>query len=95
MISQTYEACEALIRKHAPLMMRVGDYREPKECGRVGVPAQWKPPTHGRTIARMKRLRAQGVPIGDIARKCRVSWRTAWKLSVLENTKLTGPQGPV
>jgi hypothetical protein len=68
--------CESLIKRYAPLMMRVGDRPEETERPVAGV---WRPPVHPRTIARMKQMRQQGRPIGDIARKCGLSWRTAWK----------------
>lgn len=77
-ISEAFARMEAMICKHAPLLMRVGDYVEPREAKHVGLPAKWKPPTHANTIAKMRRLRSQGMTIGEIARKCKVGWQTAW-----------------
>lgn len=68
--TDSFQAVETLIRRNAPLMMIVGDSLRPEPAPRRRV--------HCRTIARMKHLRMDGQTIGDIARACRVSWRTAW-----------------
>lgn len=79
-LSATFSACEALINKHAPMLMRISEADEPKA---IRIPCAWKPPVPNKTIRQMQTLRRNGVTIGDIARQCRVSWRTAWKHSAL------------
>ena len=77
--TDSFAACEAILRRNAPLYLRVGDFKERAECERVGIQGQWKPPTSGRTIAKMRQMRASGMTISDIARACRSTWRTTWK----------------
>lgn len=76
--TDTFARCEALIRRHAPLWLRVEPIREERERERE---RNFRPPTTLRLRQRMKKLRQAGMPIGDIARACRVTWRTAWKYS--------------
>jgi hypothetical protein len=76
----TFEACEMLIKKHAPLLMRVG-YDEPRQYVSGRIPSAYRPPIPGKTINRMKKLRAQGKTIWDIARAVQVTWKTAWRHS--------------
>lgn len=78
--SETLSACEILIRKHAPMMMRVGEnLREERDYSYlVGT---HRPPVTPEAAERMKRLRDSGLTIEQVARKCRVSWRTAWKFT--------------
>ena len=75
----SFANCEAILRRHAALYLRVGDFKERAECERVGIQGQWKPPTTGRAIAKMRRMRASGMTISDIARACKSTWRTTWK----------------
>lgn len=78
--TDSFSAIEALIMKHAPLLMRVGG-DEMRRDKRAGVPSKWRPSITSKTVSRMKRLRADGSSIGEIARACRVSWSTAWRHS--------------
>lgn len=74
----SFEACEVLIQKHAPLLMVVGDdLPRTAICNRV--PQTYRTPIHPNTKAKMNRLRSAGLTIGEVARKCRVGWRTVWQ----------------
>lgn len=77
-VSETVLACETLLRKHAPLMMQVGEREERDYSYLVGT---YKPPVTPDTAARMKELRASGKTIEQVARAVGVSWRTAWKFT--------------
>lgn len=81
---------EAMIRKHAPVLMRVGDpLRAEQPLNRlVGA---WRPKIHGKTVAKMRRLRAEGMTIGNIARDVGVTYRTTQRyLSNKANEPTTG-----
>ena len=78
----SFAAIEALFERHAPLLLRVGDYQENRGSTRRGLPMQYRPPINGKIIARMQRLRNEGMTIGDIARKCGCTWSTAWRHTI-------------
>lgn len=82
--TDSFSRIEALIRKHAPVLMRVGEPLRPERPLNRLVGA-WRPKIHPRTVAKMRRLRASGMTIGDIARAVRVTYRTTQ--SYLANTK--------
>lgn len=48
---------------------------------------QWRPPTSKQKRILMQRMRSEGMTIGDIARACKVTWRTAWKHSKIQDTQ--------
>lgn len=77
--SEAVTSCEILIRKHAPLYLKVGEPLKDDSIRRYRVYSGWKAAVHPRTIAAMRRMRGAGVTIGEIARKYRVSWSTALK----------------
>ena len=77
--TDSFARIEAMLEKHAPLLMRVGDDLKPEAPHRLIGP--WRPPTPARIAAKMRRMRARGMTIGEIARAVRVSWRTAWLLT--------------
>lgn len=72
----TFDACEHLMRKYAPLFMAGAEPEKPK---RDYKPGPYRPPTPPDLIAQMKRMRMEGFTIGEIARATKVTWRTAWK----------------
>lgn len=74
----SFDNCQWLIERHAPLFMRVG---EPLATAQPPnrLPSAYHPPTQTVKISRIKRLRSSGLTIGDIALRVRVSWRTAWR----------------
>ena len=76
----TFDAIEALIRKHAPLYLKAGEPEKPKRVCEWK-PGPYRPPTSAALRAQMKQMRREGMSIGDIARACKVTWRTAWQLS--------------
>lgn len=67
---------ENMFAKHAPLFLRVGGEPEKKD---TRIKPTYHPPCAPATIRKMRHMRAEGFVIGDIARTCGVSWRTAWK----------------
>lgn len=69
----------SLLERHAPLMMRVADGPEREPLRRII--GAFRPKIHPATVSKLRRLRGDGATIGDAARECRVSWRTAWKYS--------------
>ena len=73
--TDSFSRIEALLRKHAPVLMRVGEPLRPEQPLNRLVGA-WRPKIHRATVAKMRRLRAGGMTIGDIARKVRVTYRT-------------------
>jgi hypothetical protein len=76
----TFAAIEALFEKHAPLYLKDTAPEKPKRiCD--WQQGEWKPPTSHALRAQMKQMRREGMTIGDIARACKVTWRTAWKHS--------------
>lgn len=79
-VTDSFRSVEALFERHAPLLLRIGG-NEPLREPVARATFHYRPAIPQSTIARMKRLRADGETIGDIARTCRVSWNTAWKHS--------------
>lgn len=73
--TESFSRIEAMIRKHAPVLMRVGEPLRAEQPLKRLVGA-WRPKIHGKTVAKMRRLRAGGMTIGDIARAVRVTYRT-------------------
>lgn len=73
--TDSFARIEAMIRKHAPVLMRVGEPLSPERPMNHIVGA-WRPKIHGRTVAKMRRLRARGMTIGEIARAVRVTYGT-------------------
>ena len=82
--TDSFARIEAMICKHAPVLMRVGEpLREEQPLNRlVGA---WRPKIDERTVAKMRRLRAMGMTIGDVARACRVTYRTTNKYLLANN----------
>lgn len=65
----------AVTLRDAPVLMRVGaPLREESPANRIV--GAWRPKIHRTTVAKMRRLRATGMTIGDVARTVRVSYRT-------------------
>lgn len=78
--SDSFKSCEFLIKKHVPLWLRIGEPLK-KERKDTRVPGTWRPRLDEKTKHKMKRLRAKGMAIGDVARACGVSWGLAFKYS--------------
>ena len=77
--TDTFSACELLIRKHAKLWLKVGDFVEKPPTSRII--GKWRPAVDRKMKVKMQALRRKGMTVGDIARKVRVSWNTALKHS--------------
>ena len=83
-----FDAIEALIRKHAPIYLKAEEPEKPKRvCD--WKPGPYRPPTSSALRAQMKQMRREGMTIGDIARACKVTWRTAWKHSNIKQEAAT------
>lgn len=77
--SAAFTRMEAMIRKHAPLLMKVGDALPTRKPTDRRVSPRQRPRITKAEMALMFKLRKQGMTIGDIARKIRVSWHTVQK----------------
>ena len=77
-VSESFAACEWLLKKHAGLWLKIDDNKPDKIRAII---APYVPEIKVKNIERMKRMRANGLTIEQISRSCRVSWRTAWKYS--------------
>jgi hypothetical protein len=76
--SEAYARMEAMIKRHAPLLMRVGDPLKPdRPLNRLL--GKYRPKIDAPTVAKILRLRKKGMTIGKIARSVRVSYRTTQK----------------
>jgi hypothetical protein len=76
----TFSAIEELLQKHAPFYLKEETPEKPKRiCD--WKQGEWRPPTSAALRGQMKQMRREGMTIGDIARACKVTWRTAWKHS--------------
>jgi len=78
---EAFAACESLLRKYAPLYLEIGDPLREERDPKAQLIGPWRPPTTARTRSRMKRLRRNGYTIEEIAKRCGVTWGTAWKWS--------------
>lgn len=75
-----FNAIEAMVRRWAPVYMKAGEPEKPKRIF-DWQQGPWRPPTSKALRAQMQQMRREGMTIGDIARACKVTWRTAWKHS--------------
>ena len=89
-MNEAFQACEALLRKYAPLYLNVGEPVGKERDPDIQSIGPWKAPTSLRTRARMKRLRAKGLTIEQIAKRCGVTWGTACRWS-----RLGPPYNPI
>ena len=79
-----FDACEHLLRKYGPEFLNPS---APESHERGFAPGPFRPPTSAELRARMRHMRLEGFTIGDIARACGVTWRTAWKHSAPKGGK--------
>jgi len=75
---ESFAACEWLLKKHANLWLKIDDVKPEVRRAIIG---PYVPPIPKESVERMKQLKASGLSIGEIAKECKVSWRTAWKHS--------------
>jgi hypothetical protein len=76
---ESFTACEWLIKKHSPLLLRIGPPLEEEKPEREGVTG--RRPIDSKLVDRMRSLRSCGMTIPQIARQCGVSLRSVWKYS--------------
>ena len=76
--TESFAACEWLLKKHANLWLKIDDDKPEVRRAFIG---KYVPKISNNTVQDIKHLKNNGISIGEIARKCKVSWRTAWKYS--------------
>jgi hypothetical protein len=82
-----FSACEALLRKYAPLYLEIGEPLRKDRDPDAQMVGPWRPPTSARTRSRMQRLRRSGYTIEQIAKRCGVTWGTACRWSRIGGPK--------